>query len=129
MGNDPSNRVGEAKPDLLLLFLLEHTENTVNRLTGVDGVKCADYQVACFRSTQTDFDRFPVTHFAHQNHLGRLAESSAQAGSERVEIRAHFALIESGFLLRMDELHRVFECDNVNRLALVDLVQKPGQGG
>src|SRR5207237_5215745 len=42
LADDPANGISQAKPNLLLLFLLEHAENTVDRLPGIDRVQRAD---------------------------------------------------------------------------------------
>ena len=122
-------RVGEADADLLLLLGLEHAEDAVDGLAGVNGVEGAHDQVAGFGGAEADFHRFAVAHFADQDDFGGLAQGGAQAGGKGAEIAAHFALVEGGFFLRMDKFHRVFQGDDVDGLGFVDLVEHGGQGG
>ena len=103
--------------------MLEHAQDAVDGLAGVDGVQGAEHQVAGFGGAQGDLHRFPVAHFAHQNDLGRLAQGGAQAVGEGVEIRAQLALVDGGLLLRMDEFDRILQGDDVDGFGLVDLVQ------
>lgn len=113
----------------MLLFVgFEHAQNTVDRLPGVDGVQRAHDEVAGFGGAQSEFDGFAVAHFADQNDLGRLAKRGTQAAGKLVEVRAHFALIERGLFLRVNEFHGVFEGDDVDGLGFVDLVEEGGQG-
>ena len=59
--------------------------------------------------------------------LGAWRNAARRPLAKRVEVRAQFALVESGLALRMDELDRVFQRDDVDGLGLVDLVQHRGQ--
>ena len=108
-------RFGQSDADLLFFRLVEHADDTVDRLAGIDRVQCAHDQVAGFRGRHADFDRFAVAHFADENDFGSLAQRSAKSGGERAEVVSHFPLVERRLLLRMDEFDRIFERDDVNR--------------
>ncbi len=80
LADDPAQGVGQANADLLLLLGLEHAEDTVDGLAGVDGVERAQDEVAGFRGAQGDLDGLAVAHFADEDDLGGLAQGGAQAG-------------------------------------------------
>ena len=126
---DTIQRSVSARPDadLLLFLLVEHAEDTVDRLAGIDRVQCAHDQMAGFRGGHADLDGFAVAHFADENDLGSLAQRGAQSGGEGAEVVAHFALVESRLLLRMHEFDGIFERDDVDRLGLVQFVQQGRQ--
>jgi hypothetical protein len=85
--------------------LFEHTQDTIDRLPGVDRVQSADDQVASLGRAQADLNRFAIAHFAHQNDF--RARCRAQTIGKAVEIGSHLALIERGLPLGMDELDRI----------------------
>src|SRR5262249_38582750 len=115
--------------DLLLLVGLEHTEDTVDGLAGVDGMEGGEDEVAGFGGAEGDFDGFAVAHFADENGFGGLAEGGAEAGGETVEIGAEFALVKGGFVVRVDVLDGVFGGDDMDRLGMVDFVEDGGERG
>ena len=122
MADDPAQRVGQAHAHLVLLLGLEHADDAVDGLAGIDRVERRHDQVTGLGGRQADLDRLTIAHFTHQNHLGRLAQRGPQAAGKRVEVHAQFPLIEGGLLLRMDVLDRVLKSDDVDRLAFVDLI-------
>ena len=79
LADDPAQGIGQTGANLLLFFRLKHTQNTIDRLAGIDRVQGAQHQVAGFRGAQGDLHRVAVAHFADQNDLGRLAQGGAQA--------------------------------------------------
>ena len=125
--DDPANGFRQPDADLLFFRLVEHTDNTIDRLAGVDRVQRAHDQVAGFRGGHADFDSFTVAHFTDENDLRRLAQRGAQAGGECAEVVSHFPLIERRLLLRVHELDRVFECHDVHRLRFVQFIQQRSQ--
>ena len=126
--NDPAQRFRKADADLLLLFLVEHTDDAVDRLAGVDRVQRAQDEVAGFCGGQADFDGFAIAHFADENHLRRLAQGGAQTRGKGTEVASHFTLVEGCLSLRMNEFDRIFQRDDVDGLCFVQFIQQRGQG-
>ena len=87
----------------------------------------AQNEVSGFGRHQRDLHRGAITHFAHQDDLGRLAQCGAEAIWIVVEIMTELTLIECGFAFWMNELDRVFQGDHMNRLRLIDLIEQRGQ--
>ena len=74
----------------------------------------AEHKMPGLGRAQSNFYGRAVAHFADQNDLRRLAERCAQSAGESVKISAQFALVNRGFLLVVNELHRIFQRDDVN---------------
>ena len=106
----------------------EETEKPVHRLAGIDRVQRAENEMAGFRGHERDFHGGSIAHFADQNDLWCLAKRGTQAIWIIIEIVPEFALIEGGPTSRMDELDRVLQGHDMDRLFLVNLVQDRGQG-
>ena len=70
---------------------------------------------------------FRIAYFAHKDDLGPLAEGRPQAGGEGVEVYAQLALVHGALLVRMRELHRVFQGDDVPGAGFVDAVDERRQ--
>ena len=79
---------------MLLFAEGEHTENTIDRLAGVDRVERAQNKMASLCRHQGDFDRGTVAHFAHENDFRRLPQRRPQTVGIIVKILAQLALIE-----------------------------------
>jgi len=69
----------------VLFFLVEHADDSIDRLSCIDCVKCAHDEVSGLRSGETDFHGFAITHFADKDDLWRLSESGAQTRSKVAE--------------------------------------------
>src|SRR5215208_7136487 len=109
LADDPPQGVRETVADLLLLLGVEHAQNTIDRLAGIDRVERAHHKMSSLRGIQSNLDRGPVAHFADQDDLGSLAERGAQSAGKAVVIRTELALIYRRLLLRIDEFHRIFQ--------------------
>ena len=83
--------------------------------------------MAGFRGHERDFHGGAIAHFADQDDLWCLAKRGAQAIWIIVEIVPEFALIEGGPTSRMNELDRILQGHDMDRLFLVNLVQDRGQ--
>ena len=71
----------------------------------------AQHQVARNGSLKSDFRRFRVANFAHQNHVGILTQNGSQAarkGQARFDI--HLDLVDSGQLV----FDRIFDGHNIH---------------
>jgi hypothetical protein len=52
--------------------LIEHANDTIDRLPGIDRVQCGQHEVTGFRRRHTDFDCFAITHFTDEDDLRSL---------------------------------------------------------
>src|SRR5579883_1950666 len=129
LADNPAQGISKARPDLLLLIRFKHTENTVDGLTSINCVEGAEHQVACLGGAERDFDRLAIAHFAHQDDFGGLSQGGAQTVGEGVKVGAQFALIECGFVVRVNKLDRVFQGDDMDGLGMIDFVKNRGKGG
>ena len=114
---------GQPYANLFFLSLVEHTDNAVDGLTGVDRVQGAHDEMARFRGRHADLNRFAIAHFSDEHDLRGLAKCRAQSGSKVDEVVTHFALIEGRSLLGVDEFDRIFQRDDMDRLRFVQVVQ------
>ena len=96
-------------------------------MAGIDGVQRAENEMAGFRGHECDFHGRAITHFADEDDLWCLAKRGTQAIWIIIEVVPEFALIEGGPTSRVDELDRVLQGHDVDRLFLVNLVQDRGQ--
>src|SRR5262245_26589877 len=90
-------------------------------------MKGAHDKVSGLRGRHGDFNSLAVAHFAHEDDLGCLSQCGTQSCSECCEVVAQLALVKSGSLLLVNEFNRVFECDDMDRLAFIQLIQKGGK--
>ena len=127
LADDVTESISETLADEFFLGLLEETQDTVDALARVDGVQGAEHEVARLGGGHGDFNRLAVAHFADEDHLRRLAQRRAQPVGVRVEIRDEFTLVEGALVVRVDELHRVFQGHDVERLRAVNLVEHGGE--
>jgi len=101
LADDPADRVGQADPDLVLLFRGEHAEDAVDCLAGIDRMEGAQDQMAGLRGGKSDLHRLPVPHLADEDHPRSLSQCSAQPVREGVEVVPHLPLIEGGLFVGM----------------------------
>src|ERR1700757_104185 len=71
-------------------------------------------------SFQGDFSSFVVTHFADQNYLRCLSQSGSERRRKILRIVADLPLIDGRILVRVQVFDRIFDCDDVIVLRLVD---------
>ena len=50
--------------------------------------------------------------------FGAWRKAARKPLAKRIEVGAHFALVDRGLLLRVDEFDRIFERDDVDRLGV-----------
>src|ERR1043165_9693959 len=62
LAEDPAQGVSQPGADLFLFVGLEHAQDTIDRLAGIDCVQGAEHQVAGFGGTQSDLNGFAVAH-------------------------------------------------------------------
>ena len=92
-------------------------------------MQCCEHQVAGLGQRQRDRDRLQVAHLAQQDHVGILAQRRTQAVLEAVHVGTHLALVHDGAFVRVHELHRILDGEDVARTLLVDAVDHGRQRG
>ena len=65
--------------------------------------------------------RLGVAKLADQDHVGVLAERAAECLAERLGVETHFALVDDALIVRVKDLDRVLDRDDVLRTSSVDL--------
>ncbi len=83
------------------------------------------WPVSAMRSAR--LDGFEVAHFADEHHVRVLAQRRAQRLGEALGVGADFALVDDAALVRVEELDRVFDGDDVLVALAVDLVEHGGE--
>src|SRR5450830_1028382 len=73
--------------------------------------------------------RWPVADLTHQDHVGGLAQRVLERGLPAVGVQPHLAVGHHAVLVRVHELDRVFDRDDVAVGVLVAPVHHRGQGG
>ena len=83
LGDDALQRRRELDADLPLLVGREHVDHAVDRLRSALRVQRREDEVAGLGGGQRGRDRLEVAHFADEDHVGVLAQRSAQRVRER----------------------------------------------
>ena len=113
LGNNRLQRARHLQTDLLLLRGRKYRDNTLDGFRGVGGVQGGEHHVARFRRQQGRLDGFQVAHFAHQDHVGVLAQGGAQGAAETRRVHFHFALVDKTLLVAVKELDGIFDGNDV----------------
>ena len=111
----------------MLLVWRKYIDDTVDGVRRTDRMQCGKEQMSGFGSRHCHMDRLIITHFAQKNHIRTLAQSSAQGGDIAVGIHMDLTLADDTFVVPVKKFQRVFQCDNVFFLRLVDLVNDTGK--
>ena len=127
--DDGPQRFGQAHPRRVLLRGLEYADESRDGLGRVGGMDRAENQVAGFRGLQRDVDRLPVTHLAHHDHVGVLAQSGPERLGETLRVRADFPLDHGRLCVAKEKFDRVLDRDDFPGLALVDVADHRRQRG
>ena len=86
-------------------------------------------EVAGLRRGERGRDGLEVAHLAEENHVRVLAQRSAKALREADGVGADLALVDDAALVRVQELDRVLDRDDVVATRAVDLVDERGKRG
>ncbi len=89
----------------------------------------AEDEHAGFRRGQGQRDGFQVAHFTDEHDVGIFAHGIFQAVGKARRVLADFALRDDAELVRMHELDRLLDGDDVARVAAVDEVDQGRQRG
>ena len=100
----------------------EDVHEARDRLAAVGRVQGREHEVTRLGSREPDLDSLQVAHFAHEHHVGVLAQRSPQRRREAHAVGADLALIHDGPLVADQELDRVLDRDDVIGARRVDVV-------
>ena len=120
---------GQVHQQLSPTLFGEKVDDAVKRLIGAVGVQGAQTQVACFGKSDGMFHRFTVTHFTHQNDIGRLPQCVFERCLPAVRVQANLTLGDDTIFVGVYKFHRVFNRDDVAKRLFVTPVHHGGQGG
>ena len=113
LGDDPLQGDRELGADLALLLGREDVDDPVDRLRGRLGVQGGEDEVAGLGRGQRGRDRLQVAHLADQDHVGVLAQGGLQPQGEVDRVGADLALVDDRALVRVEELDRVLDREDV----------------
>src|SRR5690242_8072492 len=83
----------------------------------------AEGEVAGLGNPQCGLNRFKVSHFADEHHVGIFTKGGSQGVAEGLGIGVHLALVYQAILVLVHELDRIFDGDDVIMALSVDLVE------
>ena len=129
LGDDGHDGGRELGPDHLLSVSGKGIDDAGDGAGGSGGVESAEDQVTGFGGGDGRFDRLEVTHFAHEDDIGILAEGAADRLGKAGDIDVNFPLGDDAFFMGMIVLDRVLDGDDVGLSVLVDPVHHGGEGG
>ncbi len=110
----------ETATDLGLFVGGELIDQSVHRHVRAVGVQRAENQMSCLGGFEGDADGFDIAHFADEHDIGIFAQGGPQRALEAVRVGMNFALVDEAFLVRVHELDRVFNRNDVVGALLVD---------
>ena len=100
-----------------------HGKHTLDSFSSVRRMDGREHHVARIGSGKRNLHRLKVTDFAHKEHVRVLTESGTQGVRIRKRIHADFALRNDGLLVPIKVFDRVFNGNDVDGFALVDVIQ------
>jgi hypothetical protein len=113
---------------LRLFTAVEHPEDAIDRLAGVDRVDGTQHEVPCFRCRKGDVHRGAVAHFTDEDDFRCLPQGRPEAIGKISEVGTEFTLVEGRTFVLMHELDRILQRHHVDSLSLVDFIQDCRKG-
>ena len=126
--DDGLQRAGQHDAHLLLLVQREEVDDAVDGLGGVDGVECAQDEVARLSCRERGAHRLRVAHLADEDHVGVLTQHVLQGRHVGVGVQAYLALVDHRLVVAVQDLDGVLDGDDVTAQVMVDVVDHRGQG-
>ena len=99
--------------NLIVLVAREHVDDAIQGFGAIVGVQGRDAKMSRTGQRNGGLHGFAVANFADQNHVGRGAYRAAQGARKTLGIQTHFALIDDGFLIAVQELDRILDGQDV----------------
>ena len=129
LGDDSLQSGRELRADLLLLVRRIDVDDTVDRLRRALGVQRGEHEVSRFRRGERGRRRLQVAQLADEDDVRVLAQGVLERRRERVRVLADLALVDQAHLVRVQELDRVLDRDDVRGPGAVRQVEQRRQGG
>jgi hypothetical protein len=90
-------------------------------------VKRGEDEVSGLGGGEGDLNRFAIAHLSDKNHFGRLTQGCSECQCKTWGIGVQFALVNRGLHVRMQELDRVLNGNDVIGLLVIDLADDCSQ--
>ena len=119
LGNHRRQRSGELYADLILTVSGEDVDDAIDGLSGVICVQRGEHEMAGFGQSKRDCYRLGITHLAHQDHIGILAQGSAQGPRKRVGVDADFSLRHDRLIVIVHVFNGIFDGDDMAATVLI----------
>ena len=103
-------------------------DDALDRLCGIDRIHRRKNQVPILGSFEQDLECFSFVHFPDQDHTRCLSQCGAQGERKVWSVAVHFALMNGGFFVVVQEFDGIFDGDDVVAIFAVDAIQKCCQG-
>ena len=116
-------------PNLVLLEWREEVDDAVHRLNGVGRVECGQHQMPRLGCGQRSGHRFRVPHLPDQDDVRILAHGRPHGAHVAIGVQPDLPLVQASPAVGMQHLDGVFDGQDVDGLAVVDVVDHAGQRG
>ena len=110
-----------------LLDRREELDIAADRLGRVDGVHRREHEVAGLGRLQRGLGRLGVAQLADQDHVRVLTEHAAQRLVERLGVEPDLALVDDAVHVRVEDLDRILDRDDVLPPRPVDVAEHRGE--
>ena len=127
--NHRAQRLRQHRAHHVLLGGRKDVDHAIDGLRGRARVQRAENEVARFRCSQRQPDRFEIAHLADQDDVRIFTQRCAQRVGERKRVRADFTLVDQALFRIVDELDRVFDGQDVTVQIGVDVIDHRGECG
>ena len=112
-----------------MLLRREQVEDAVDRRRRAGGVDRAEHQVPGLGRVDGRLERLDVAQLADQDHVRVLADGVLEGLVPVAHVQADLALVDVRLAVGERELDRVLDGQDVQRLAVVDVVEHRGDRG
>src|SRR3990170_2000221 len=123
LADHPSEHSGEDSDDLWLLSRREELDHPADRLRGVERVQGRQDEMSGLRCLESDTCSLRVPELADQNDVRVLAEHPPETLPEAVGVEPDLPLTHDAAVVRVDDLDRVLDRDDVQPPRAVDVVE------
>ncbi len=104
----------------------KRSDDALDGFRGIDGVQRGQDKVAGFRGFESDFNGFPVAHFADEDNLGSLTQGAAKSERKRRRVAVQLALVDGGLFMFVQKLDGIFDGEDVVGLFHIHFVDDGG---
>src|SRR6266540_3233166 len=92
-------------------------------------MQCSEYQMPCLGGLDGDRDGFQIAQLADENDIRILAQGGAKRIPKRHGVKPDLPLCNDASLVRVDELDRILDGDDVIRAGAIHEIDECAQGG